>query len=832
MSIRDCLSSAVEQGAINQRQADELEGYFNERFKKGADAKAARDAVSEDLRQMAARKRRNAKLAQEKRAEIADYLKTHLNYRGKKDLKDGALNLFVHYGTGGRTSIAGKRDAIMSLVMRDLTDAMEQFRRSAGLGRRINQADLPDLIKELFGEPSGRPEFRAMADAIRNATEDMRQRFNAAGGVIPARKGYDLPHSHDAAKIRKLGATPEEQRLAWKKIIRPLIDPEQMTNPRTGEVIGAGGIDESLDYVFDTIMSDGAAHLSPQARAAGQGSIANKYKDGRFLEFKDADSWLKYNEQFGNSDPIGAIFSHYKNIANDIAFMEVLGPNPAATVEWLKQVLEHEFGKAIAGKSLLVDKVPSIDAGKRAAYRVDSLYKAMRGRETAWNAPAEYAADVRNIATSAMLGATGILAAATDPIIAAASRSLAGMPISTSMNKLVREMAKDAKGAKGAAAAQRRAILWDDYMNVLNEEARLVDQLHGHSFSKYIVDRSLTYNGLKPLTAARKRIEAGAWHETLGGYAQSNTDWMDLPKLLKRAMEGFGLTADDWHKMRAGVDDIGFLDPGGVLDKTGDLALAEKYSAMIIGWNERSVPSGDIRIKSALQGISPRGTITGELVDFATQFMSFGLSFTARQLEAIYMFSMAGNPKWGRIGQAGRGAGYFAAMSVSLMFGAAAYNQIKAIADGKDPEDMTDPKFWVKSFVQGGGGGLFADFVSKSESRFGQSFQESISGPGVAFVSDSVDLTIGSIMRILQGDDAKLGRKASNYLGRYTPVLSSHPATRLIYRRMLIDNLQWLTDPDAEKSFQAKKRRATYFVPPGEGITPQRAPNFATMRGQ
>ncbi|MDZ7822599.1 MAG: hypothetical protein U5K75_00170 [Ahrensia sp.] len=129
-------------------------------------------------------------------------------------------------------------------------------------------------------------------------------------------------------------------------------------------MVGQSGIDDALDYVFETIISDGAAHLSPQARASGVGSIANKYKDGRFLEFKDAASWLEYNKQFGDNDPIGAIFTHFKNIANDIAFMEVLGPNPAATKEWLTQVIAHEYGKAAAGKPSIVNGVPSEDASK------------------------------------------------------------------------------------------------------------------------------------------------------------------------------------------------------------------------------------------------------------------------------------------------------------------------------------------------------------------------------------------------------------------------------------------------------------------------------------
>ncbi|MDZ7822598.1 MAG: hypothetical protein U5K75_00165 [Ahrensia sp.] len=234
MSIANCLRSAVEQGAINQRQAEELESYYNARFKQNNDAKAARDAVSAELRATAKLKRRNTQLADAKRSEIAQYLKTHKNYKGNADLKDAALNLFMQNGTGNRSSIAYRADAILSLQFRALTDTMEKFRRGGFSGRRINQIDLPDLIKELYGESTGKPEFRAMADGIRKVTEALRQRFNAAGGDMPKREGYDLPHSHDARAIKKLGDSPDAQRNAWKKIIKPFLNPDLMKKPAYG----------------------------------------------------------------------------------------------------------------------------------------------------------------------------------------------------------------------------------------------------------------------------------------------------------------------------------------------------------------------------------------------------------------------------------------------------------------------------------------------------------------------------------------------------------------------------------------------------------------------
>lgn len=817
MSLRDCLNSAVEQGAINSRQAEELQRFYDARFnRKRAGmsereaAAAARDEVAAALREEAKELRRQVKLTEARRKELADFIENYRDRNGNPDQLDAVLSLMIHNGFKGTQSMAGKANAIIAMAHRDLSQVMYHFRRSKGLGLRRNKADLPDLIKAMHGENVGNETAKALAGALSGVLEDLRLRFNAAGGNIPKRQDWGIVHSHDRRKIRKLGATADEARQRWKDFIRPLLDPDLMTNPNTGEVIGADGLDASLDYVFETLTSDGWAHRRPEGRKFGKGKVASRYQDSRFLIFRDAQSWLTYNEQFGTQDAIGSIFNHINGIARDIAAMERFGPNPDAQIEWLKQAVQVNIGKQQAGAIDVQGKPPGMSAIKWAGYRVDSLWRALRGRETILDAPAKLAGDVRNLATSAMLGSTGILAASTDPFVAAAARRLAGLPVTSTIADIIKRFARD--GDRRAMA--RRAVIWEDYLHTMNEQARFVDQMFGHEWSRYLVDRSLTWNALSPLTDARKRVEASAWHETLGGFAEKDTDWLDLPQLLKNTMEGFGITADDWHRMRAGIDDMGFLDPGGVFEKTGDRILAEKYAEMIAQWSERSVPSGDPRIKSVLTGGTARGTILGEIGEFGSQFLSFGMSFTARQLEAIYLYSMLGRSKGGKVA---RGAWYFAAMAIPLTIGAGMYTQVLNVLNGKDPEDMTTPAFWGKAFVKGGGGGLFADFVNRAENQFGQSFAETLPGPGAAFIGDSLDVTLRTIRAIVPGgEDQKLGRNVSKYVGRYTPILSSHPATRMWYRRAFVDQLQWLTDPDADKSFRAQKGKSSMWWEPGE----------------
>lgn len=719
MSLRDCLNSAVAQGAINSRQAEELNQYFEARFnrKRGtmgdAEARAAaRDEVVAALRAEAKEQRRQVLLAEAKRKEIAEFIENHKTVYDNDNKLDGALSLMIHNGYAGRSSMAGRANAIIAMAQRDLAEVMYHFRRTKFTGRYRNTVDLPDLVRVLHGESTDNPAAKAMGGALKGVLEDLRLRFNNAGGNIPKREDWGLTHSHNVMKIRDLGVT------------------------------------------------------------------------GR--------------NKFGR-----------------------------------KEVVVQDIGERQAGLGKMDGlPIPGLSARENAEFRIQGLWEALRGRDMVWASAAKFTADVRNAATSAMLGTTGVLAATTDPWVAAAARRLAGLPTSSTIFQMLKRFARD----KDKRAMARRGVIWEDFMHTMNEQARFVDQMFGHEWSKWMVDRSMVINALKPLTEARKRIEAAVWHDTLGGYAEKMTDWMDLPPLLKKTMEGFGFTPEDWHKMRGATDELGFLDPGGVIEKTGDRALAEKYAEMIAQWMERSVPSGDPRIKSIVTSRAPRGTFGGELTEFATQFVSFGMSFTARQLEAHYVYSMLAKSRGGKVA---RGAWYFASMAVPLMFGAAIYDQVKAIRDGKDLQDMTEASFWVKAFVKGGGGGLFADFVDRAENRFGQSFASSLPGPGVAFVGDTFDVTLRTVQSIIgqvrqdeeQVEQAKAGRKFVDYVGRYTPVLASNPATALVYRRYFIDNLQWLLDPDAEDSFKAKKRRASFWWEPG-ALTPSRLPDLTTATGE
>jgi hypothetical protein len=850
MGIRECLISAAEQGALTREEAAELQRNFDERFAQTrlalGDAPALSQAKKQlelDLRAQAIEKKRRADLTEAARLN----LKRRLN-----DNAGGAFNwaksVLSHYGFRDGSSVRGRTEAIIATSHARMSEALFKFRRSGILGKRENAALHLDLVKELKGENSGDATAKALARSISEVNEDLRQRFNAAGGAIGKLENWGLAHKWDGQKVKAMG------RAAWKAEMLKRLDAAKMKDGLTGQPISAARLEAALDDAYGNIVSGGFASMVPQMRPFGLGALANQRADERFFIFKDAGSWLEMHRMAGEGDVVQAIVNHVNGMAKDIAAMEILGPNPSAMVEWIRQVVEIEYGKRAAGQASLARGIPLLGEsdGKAAGAYVGWLWDSLRGNGTVVAGAANFTSSLKNLTTSATLGATGILAAATDPFVAMASRKLAGIPAMKNAGAMLKMISKQSRDD-----IVRSGVIWEEYLHVMADDLRFAGPMLGAEWTRWIADRAVTWNGLKPLTTGRKLVEARAWQAHIADLAREGVAFDRLDRRFKAALEGFGVNRDDWQIWTASIDGQGFVTPVEIMRRGGQVSYlnvnqvpltdpariaevkalrhreaAEKLAELTSSWSERAVPSGTPNARAVLAAGTQRGTVPGELMQYWLQFKSFGLSFTTLQLEAL-----------GQMGglRSKTGLAYLAALAVPMTIGGAIYNQIRGMLDGKDPEDMTEPAFWGKSALTGGGFGLFGDFIKATENRFGQSLTEATFGPGIAYLSDAFHLARSFAESALTADVAPAGKQTAEFAGRWTPVVSSHPATRLAWRRIFIDNLQWATDPKAHKSFKAriskaKREGAPYWMPPGTltpgAKSPMRAPNLGNAVGR
>jgi hypothetical protein len=824
-TFRDCLISAVQQGAISKEAAADLDARFQERWSQrrlelgdGAAAAAAKEALEAELRFEAIERARQAKLTAAVQDQVKAYITGFRGADGRPDVFGATLNLLESFGSGA-VSLRGRTESIISLAHGELTDVQQTFRRTALTGRRMNRPMADDLARELHGQGTGSREAKVMADAVSNVFEALRQRYNAAGGAIAKLDGWGLPHAHDAAAVAKAG--PD----AWKEAVRPRLDLAKMRDPLTGGPLSAGRLDQVLDAAYANIVSDGWANRTPSMQRYGQGALANQRQEHRFLVFKSADDWLDYDRQFGHGDPIVSVFNHINGMARDIATMEALGPNPHAMIDWLKQVNASELGKHKAGKPSLYAEGNAAQewAGGEEKYlmnRIDQVFGYLRGRETVASGVAAGFGGLRNALTSALLGGAAIPAMATDPFINAVANRVAGLPIWPALTAITKIFSAGTR-----EEALRAGIILDDFLHIMRDEARFTTISTGaHEWSRWLADRTLTWSGLSPITQARRHVHALEWM----GYVADNIDtpFTQVPERLKAKLDGYGVTASDWQLMQKAEryeparGSATLLRPVDIARV--DRAAAEKLLGLIYGETERAVPSGTARSRSLILQGNQRGTVSGEVIESMLQFKSFGLSFTTLQWQALQS-ELAG-------GKA-RGAAYAASLVLGLTAGGALAIQLNNIAQGKDPQPVNDPKFILSALQRGGGFGIFGDFMFADVNRFGASFINTLAGPSLGFASDVGKFVIGNAQELALGKDTKAGREATNLARRYTPIASTLWQTRAAYNRVLLDQVQYLADPDAHKAFADAERRfereqgGSYFWRPGM-TTPDRPPTL------
>lgn len=820
-----CLSTALRDGLLKEPEFDALKATYDRVHKATGKAETATAEVLEILTQDRIRAAKQAKLD----ADIAIRLKRELlDFKSGTGHRDAGefLQAKIEYhgeGKGIASSVETTRKQILADALSMMEDVLWHFRQGS-FGRRVNKADQRNLVKEVFGGDTGDAAAKAMAKAWNETAEYMRLRFNRAGGDIPKLENWGLPQTWNKRAIANFIA--EQGRPAFKKRIFDGLAIDKIRDLDSGRQLSSAEIFDALDGVIDNMLTDGHISLDPSRAPKGKGKLGNQRRDGRFLHFRDAETWLDIQKEFGAGDPFGAMMSHLSMMSRDIAALEELGSNPPATLAWLEQIALQEAAKRDLGRPSLVTKVK---AGRAAPYVQRKIHAARVNWEHytgGVNSPvSEFWADVggntRNVMTGAILGTATLAAVPTDVVFSTMARAYTTGQHGNFVKAFVGELTSRLSRRE---AVQMGAGL-DSAMSVFGEQARYAGTFAGQAWSNVLASQSLAVTGLTSWTrAGRHGFFVGALMD-FGNLSDRNL--VDLPDPVQRFFERYAVSEGDWDTIRTlpkidnGAPDFAALRGSG---PDGE-RLATRFLAAVQADGEFAVPSGTIRARSLLIGNSRPGTASGEFRRSAAMFMSFGVTLAlthGRRYHAMF----AG-------GHAAKGASYASAMLMTLAFGGAVAIQLKQIAGGKDPRDMTDPDFWKAASLQGGGLGIWGDFFFADLNRFGGSIPMTAGGPGVGLVNDLREGVLGNLAK---GDFQGMAQDMTGLGGRMVPG-SNTWYLKAAWDRLVEDNLRRLTDPDAEAAFRRRERSAQrdygqkYFWAPGD-MAPERAPDLAAALGE
>ncbi|PRO26935.1 hypothetical protein, partial [Acinetobacter baumannii] len=251
----------------------------------------------------------------------------------------------AHGDMSGIQSIDSKARGIASIYRGELVDFYTNIK--GGLGIFTDQELVQKIVRERFGENTGDALAKKISDKMGDVFETMRDRVNRNGGDIGKLDNWGLPQTHNLEKIAKAGKE------AWVNKAESLIDTRQYVH-ENGDYYSQQEIRSLLEYTYDTLSSDGANKIEVGRQATGSGTskVTNRHSESRVLHFKDAESWLEYQSEFGGMQFVDLVEAHINGLSKDIAMVENLGSNPktalkilmdaAAKKDWEKGIDENK----------------------------------------------------------------------------------------------------------------------------------------------------------------------------------------------------------------------------------------------------------------------------------------------------------------------------------------------------------------------------------------------------------------------------------------------------------------------------------------------------------
>lgn len=783
-----------------------------------SDAMKAADQLANNLEMAAVIEKRNAALNMNVRLKATAYVNQFrsagLDFEGFRGLLVGT----ERKRDGGRISVDGEqknfRGEWLGGMIADLEkgDLMRQF-TSGEFDREISVA-----LWNLGGKGDNSklpPEAVKIAEIVNKYQTDARNTRNRFGAWIRDLQGYITRQSHDMLKIRDAGEK------AFKEFVLPRLDLERSLRDFDGTA------DDFLTRVYDDFAS--GSHMKTVAGeddmvALGRGSsLARRESVSRVLYFKDGNASFEYNEKFGQGRLAESVLKGLDQAAQSAGLLKMLGTNPEATVTRLFD----EYAESLRG-----------DPERRAKFMSHrkELSNLLAQVDGSVNIPgnvtaAKIGAFLRAWQTMAKLGGA-LISSVTDLAGYAAE-----LRFGQDKNLLSGTLGGIGALLQGRAKGEKQQIL--SSLGVFHES------MLGSVFARF---DSPDLMGGKTSAAMGMYFKLNGlnwWTESLrDGYALTHSHYLatntsksfdKLPDALRDMLGLYNIDAGKWDILRIATmseaDGRQYMTPDAL--RTVPRAALENYitsigrtvsdasvanlqddlssalRTMTIDRMHHAVLEPSARTRAfMLRGTQP-GTVPGEMLRFIGQFKSFPVALVQSTLgREVYgrgydtLGDYLKNGKGDMVGLA-----TFIALSTAMGYSAMA---AKDLLRGKNPRPLDDPRTWAAAMVQGGGLGLYGDFLFQKYNRMGGTLSGSMLGP----VANVVDTVADLWTRIRTGDDVAATA--------FNAALQNTPFMNLFYARTALDYLvlykiQEALNPGFLRRMERRAEREngqTFYLPP------------------
>lgn len=677
-------------------------------------------------------------------------------------------------------------------------------RRTAAMDRDIAN-ELARITDPAFGRDTGNVDARRAAGIIHRYQEEARQKLNEAGAWIGQLPGWIVRQSHDAHRIMKAG------REGWKDFVRPLLD-----DARLAEI---GDVEGYLDALYSNLATGNHLRADQIGSATdpafkGPGNLGKRLSQERTIIFRDADAWFSYNDRFGNGSILEAAAHGLTKAARSLALLRRFGTNP-----------ESAFNRDIERLTIAAKESGNLsEVGRLNDRAIRNRFDYLTGKNSIPGNPdlARWGAIGRALVNMTSLGGV-VLSAITDVPLRAAVLRHNGIGLLESWGKAFEGFVNSPQKRE---IAELIGIGLDGVRGSVLSRYGATDNLPG-----MVAKTQDKFFRLGLITQWTDSMKEGVGFMLSRNLANNLATPFDaLHPSLRLSLERYGIDASRWAALGQAqirtVEGGNFLTPDAVrglnlpADEKDALETALR-TYFVDQVNEALTVPGARERAILLQGTAP-GTPIGEAVRFITQFKSFPTAFVTKHLGRELLRGQGADARILSLGSLAKADGFGIAQLIvgTTIMGYLAMSA-KDVAKGQVPRDPTDLATWTAAFTQGGGLGIYGDFLFGDYNRFGKGAFETLAGPGVGKAADLIRILSGLKEAAFSSEKevTDMGPQAWRAFKGYIPNLFY---TKLALDYLILNQVQEWVSPGSlarvEKRMEEDGRGAYIFRRPSQTV--------------
>ncbi len=747
------------------------------------------DEIVTEMKLGAAIERRNALLNKRAVLEGVDYVNTVWGDAPAKGIT-AILSGVTSARQGSKASIGASQQALANrYIGAFVSDLIKNGTHKAFISGEFDlqifqamkqlatkDADLSSLTKEAV----------SIAQTIEKYNELARIDANKAGAFIKKLPGRVVKQTHDVYKIR--AATRD----GWKEFVTTRLDWDKSFPDVPVEERG-----KLLDSLYTQFAAGVHIKLSdkPVTGMRGFANIGKRMSHERVLLWNSPKAEFEYQKQFGKGTLSESMIVGLTQMAQNTAIMRHLGPNAEANLDSIIQKTKLSLKNkndelALAAFTQESDKIKRV------------LWPNITG---AVNIPgnamaAQISGGVRTVESLAKMGGA-LLSSLSDIAVYGSEVRYQGGTMLGGMSEAIKGL------VAGKPDADKVEIL--SMLGVVHESMK-------SAMSRFQAEDGVP-GGLSKLSQLFFKLNGLTWWQDSlrSSFAlasshrlaiNANKNFNSLGEDLSRVLGLYGIDADKWDVIRKAAqvedDTRSYLTPEGILQlpdnvfeeyltKKGDVSnpskinrlredITDELRSYFIDRATTAALEPDARTRSYLnRGFQP-GTIEGEVVRHIGMFKSFTAAFMQKILaREIYGRTTDIESSFVKVLRNGNGelAGLANLIGWTTAFGFGSM-VVKDLLKGKEPRDPSDYKTWMAAMVQGGGLGIYGDFLfGEMKNRFGGTPLDTLLGPTAGNINSVIDL----FARVKQGDDVAAST--------FKLLLDNTPFINLFYTKAALDYL-------------------------------------------